>query len=87
MDELEQKLERCMTITKETIKKAEIDNEKGEKLIKFAKDYYKDAEHYRSKKPETALEAASYAHGFIDAGVILGHITIEDYELEKQVEE
>lgn len=75
------KLERCMEITKSCLEKAVTKNENGEELLRFAKDYYKDAEYYSSKDPETALEAVSYAHGFIDAGVLLGFIEIPDYHL------
>lgn len=81
MNDLEKKLETCMNITKECLDKVKVKNKKGEKLMKFTRDYYKDAKHYKEKNPETALEAVSYAHGILDAGVLLGHIEIPDYEL------
>ncbi len=86
MNELQEKLKTCMNITQESLDNAEVKNKKGEKLIKFARDYYKDAEYYKEKEPETALEAVSYAHGFLDSGVLLGHIKIPDYQLKKEVE-
>ena len=76
-----EKLERCMKITGNCLGKAVAKNKNGEELLRFARDYYKDAEYYSSKDPETALEAVSYAHGFIDAGVLLGLIEIPDYHL------
>lgn len=85
MKDLEKKLEQCIEITGKTLGKAKAKDKKGEKLIKFADDYYKDAEYYQKKEPETALEAVSYAHGFLDSGVLLGHIQIPDYELRKEV--
>lgn len=87
MDELHRKLERCMEITEKCINKAKINNEKGERLMEFAENYAEDAEHYKDEEPETALEAISYAHGFLDSGVILGHITIPDYQLEEKVKQ
>jgi len=83
MKTLEEKTKYCMSITKEALDKAVVVDEAGELLLKWAKDYYKDAEYYIEKDKATALEAVSYAHGFIDAGVLLGHLKIKNYHLEK----
>lgn len=78
------KLDYCMKITDECLRKAKIVDPKGEELLKFAKDYYKDAVYFSLKDKETALEAVAYAHGFIDAAVLLGLVEIKDYHLSKQ---
>ncbi len=81
------KLEKCMEITEKALKKSEPKDEKGEKLLKFVENYYKDAEHYKSKKDrETALEAVSYAHGILDAGVLTKHIKTPNYLLNPEEE-
>ena len=78
------KYEYCRGITADCLEKIEVLDEKGQILLKFAKDYYNDALHYKEQgDEETALEAVAYAHGFIDAGVLLGHFKIEGYHLEK----
>ncbi|MCI4348946.1 MAG: DUF357 domain-containing protein [Thermoplasmata archaeon] len=42
-------------------------------FLAMARAYLADAEHFRAKgDPERALAAASYAHGWLDAGVRLG---------------
>ncbi len=71
-----------MKITEKALKKSKPIDEKGEKLLKFVEDYYKDAQHYKSKgDKETALEAVSYAHGILDAGVLSKHIKTPNYLL------
>ncbi|MEM0372502.1 MAG: DUF357 domain-containing protein [archaeon] len=79
------KFDYCRKITEECIRKAEALDENGKTLLKWAKDYYNDAAYYSAKgDSETALEAVAYAHGFIDAGVLLGHLRIDNYHLEKK---
>ncbi|MBI4214890.1 DUF357 domain-containing protein [archaeon] len=78
------KLEYCLNATGECIKKIQLLSKKGEVLLKFAKDYYSDALHYAAKgDAETALEAAAYAHGFIDSLVLLGLAEIKGYHLKR----
>jgi hypothetical protein len=79
-----EKLEFCLKKTKECLEKAKMRDDSAAPLMQFARDYYNDALYYREKDPETALEAAAYAHGFIDAAVLLGLIEIPDYHLKKQ---
>jgi hypothetical protein len=74
------KLEYCLAMTGECLKKVKV-KKGGEILVKFAKDYYNDAVYYKEIDRETALEAVAYAHGFIDAGILLGLLDIRDYHL------
>ena len=81
-----EKYEYCLGITKDCIEKLEILDEKGKILLEWINNYYKDAEHYYTQGDEaTALEAIAYAHGFIDAGVLLGHFKIENYHLKEEL--
>ena len=75
------KLEFCLGETKKALSKLKLKDKKAEILIKFCKDYYNDALYYKDKDRETALGCAEYAHGFIDAGVLLGFIEIKGYHL------
>jgi len=74
------KLDCCLAITRECLEKLKV-KKGGEILAKFAKDYYNDALYYKETDPETALEAVSYAHGFIDAGILAGLLDIKEYHL------
>ncbi|MFZ1023938.1 MAG: DUF357 domain-containing protein [Thermoplasmata archaeon] len=45
----------------------------SEDFLQMARSYLSDAEHFRDQGDrERALAAASYAHGWLDAGVRLG---------------
>jgi len=45
----------------------------GDDFLSMARAYLADAEHFsREGDPDRALAAASYAHGWLDAGVRLG---------------
>ena len=78
------KLEFCISETDLCLRSLVVKDPRAEILIKFARDYFSDALHYRKKEVyDTALEATAYAHGFIDAGVLLGLIEIPGYHLEK----
>ena len=45
----------------------------SEDFLAMARAYLSDARHFQEKgDPERALAAASYAHGWLDAGVRLG---------------
>lgn len=79
-----EKLHYCMETTQSCLSKLKLKDAKGGILKKFAEDYYSDAVHYMDKDPETALEAVAYAHGFIDAGVLLGYFEIPGYHLDEQ---
>jgi hypothetical protein len=79
------KLEYCMKTTSDCLKKAKVKTEQGKELMKWANNYYNDAVHYSKSDPETALEAVSYAHGFIDSGVLLGHLEIEGYHISERL--
>ncbi len=77
------KLDYCLQKTRECLERAQMRDDSAAQLMQFARDYYKDALYYQRTDPETALEAVAYAHGFIDAAVLLGLIEIEGYHLEK----
>lgn len=82
-----QKLDFCLETTEKCLKDLRVLEERAHVLIKFAQDYYNDAVHYKEKNDfDTALEAAAYAHGFIDSAVLLGLVEIPDYHLKKQSE-
>ena len=84
MKTAKEKYEFCLKITKGCLDNVSVVDKEGETLIAWAKDYYTDAEYYSSQEDfVTALEAVAYAHGFIDAGVLLGHLKIKDYHLER----
>jgi hypothetical protein len=78
------KLEFCLRKTKECLDSLSVTDARAEPLLRFARDYYGDALHYRESDPETALEAVAYAHGFIDAAVLLGFAEIKGYHLQKE---
>ena len=76
------KLEFCLETTEKCLKDLRVIDERACELIKFAQDYYNDAVHYKEKGDmDTALEAVAYAHGFIDAAVLLGLVEISGYHL------
>lgn len=79
-----QKLGDCLGVTKKCLEKVKVKNKKGAILLKFAADYYEDAAYYEKRDPATALEAVAYAHGFIDAGVLLGLLEIRGHHLSKR---
>ncbi len=78
------KLEFCLNETKKALERIRVLDEKAEELLKFARDYYNDAVHYKEADPATSLEAVAYAHGFIDACVLLGLAEIPGYHLTKK---
>ncbi|MFH0986688.1 MAG: DUF357 domain-containing protein [Candidatus Micrarchaeota archaeon] len=86
MEKIDKKIRYCMKITGDCLGKAEALDKQGALLMNWAKSYFSDAEFYLEKKDkETALEAVAYAHGFIDSGVLLGHIKIKGYYLEREL--
>ena len=78
------KLDFCLKITGDCLARIKVFDARGEPLLKFAKDYFSDAGHYaRNGKKATALEAVAYAHGFIDALILLGFAEIPGYHLKR----
>ena len=76
------KLNFCLEKTGKCLDTLTVKDKRADALVKFAQDYYNDALHYKEKNDlETALEAVAYAHGFIDAAVLLGLVEIPDYHL------
>ncbi len=82
-EKIMKKLDFCLGATRECLKTLKILDSRAAALVRFAQDYYSDAVHYRRQGDmETALEAAAYAHGFIDAAVLLGMAEIQGYHLQ-----
>jgi hypothetical protein len=80
------KLDRALAVTKDCLERLEVKHANAEVLLKFARDYYADALHYKEKGDlETSLEAAAYAHGFIDSAVLLGLVKLDKYYLISEV--
>ena len=82
----EEKYEQCLCITSDALDQLEVTEKNclSDKYLDFARNYLNDAKHYAKKDDYvTALEAISYAHGFIDAGVLAGFFSIEGYHLKE----
>ncbi len=76
------KLDKYIEITKEALAKVKIIDEKGKELVKLAKCYFEDAEHFKEKKDlENAFAAVCYAHAMLDAGVRIGVLEGKDNKL------
>jgi len=86
MKSTKEKYEYCLKITESALSKVEVIKRKeADLLLKWVRDYKKDAEYYSEKMDfTTALEAIAYAHGFIDSAVLLGVVKIKDYHLQKE---
>lgn len=86
MKSTKEKYEYCLKITESALSKVEVIKRKeADLLLKWVRDYKKDAEYYSEKMDfATALEAIAYAHGFIDSAVLLGVVKIKDYHLQKE---
>jgi hypothetical protein len=78
---MNKKLDFCLKETKRCLGSAIARGPDARQLLKFARDYYEDARYYEKRDPETALEAVAYAHGFIDAALLLGLVEIKGYHL------
>ncbi|HEY6237564.1 MAG TPA: DUF357 domain-containing protein [Thermoplasmata archaeon] len=73
-------LEKYLALTDEALRRVKVAVPKrsfllgaSEDFLAMAHAYLSDARHFREQgDPERALAAASYAHGWIDAGVRLG---------------
>ncbi len=78
--ELEKRVKKYHSLTEKALAMASIkkglsiaDEGKARQLLKMAKDYFSDAEHFeRQGKLSLALAAFSYAHAWLDAGVRIG---------------
>ncbi|MBN1160235.1 MAG: DUF357 domain-containing protein [Candidatus Diapherotrites archaeon] len=75
-NELEERLEKYLKLTKKALEKVRIDattekkQAQAEDFLNMAKSYYSDALHFKDKgELVTALAAVSYAHAWLDAGV------------------
>jgi hypothetical protein len=79
-ENLKKKIEKYRNLTKEALEKAALQKHAtkkeammANKLLEMARAYFEDAKYFESKKMFlTALAAYSYAHAWLDAGVMLG---------------
>ena len=86
MEGVKERTERYIRITRRALQEVEIVPPEGtelrriaEKLLDTARRYLLDAEYYYSKgEYATALSSVSYAHAWIDAGVVIGVLKGED---------
>ncbi len=86
MEDVSQKAERYISITRRALEEVEVvPPEKSELrkiaefLVDMAQRYLSDAEYFLQKGDfATALASASYAHAWIDVGVVLGLLKGED---------
>lgn len=84
----EERLARYFKLTEEAYEKAKnspekikLDNSRG-KILDMVKRYIDDAHHFKEKGDiVTAFSALSYAHGFLDAGALLGIFDVHDSHL------
>ena len=80
MEGVKEKAERYISITERALREVEIIPPEGSKLreiaeflLDMARRYLSDARYFFGKGDyPTALAAASYAHAWIDVGVVLG---------------
>ncbi len=64
------KLDKYMEMTEKALAKVKVLDEKGKELVKLAKCYFADAQHFKDKGDlENAFAAVCYAHAMLDAGV------------------
>ncbi|MBI2672096.1 DUF357 domain-containing protein [Candidatus Woesearchaeota archaeon] len=84
----EERLEKYFELTEEAYKKAKDSKQKTnlgnarEKILDMVKRYIDDAHYFKNKNDiVTAFASLSYAHGFLDAGALLGIFDVRDSKL------
>ncbi len=87
-ESVRERAERYISITRRALSLVEVVPPPGselrktaELLVDMARRYLSDAEYYLDKDPATALAAASYAHAWLDVGVVIGILKGEDPKL------
>lgn len=86
-DEINERLGKYLTLTKEALKKASSSMNKNKEkeceiILDMAKRYYDDALYFKNNgKLLLALSAVSYAHGWLDCGSRLGFFEVKDNNL------
>ena len=89
MEGVEEKYERYRRMTRSALEKVEILPPKGsefyrigELLVDMARRYLRDGEYFAQKGDyATALASVSYAHAWLDVGVVMGILKGEDPKL------
>jgi|SRR3989344_6184991 len=84
----EERLKKYFELTEEAYEKAKSSKEKislnnsREKILDMVKRYIDDAHYFKNKGDiVTAFASLSYAHGFLDAGALLGIFDVRDSKL------
>ena len=84
----EERLRKYFSLTEEAFEKAKSSKEKikinksREKILDMVKRYIDDAHYFENKGDiVTAFASLSYAHGFLDAGAMLGIFDVKDSRL------
>ena len=86
----DKKLDKYFDVTSRALKKVKIDKEKkinwkesAEDFLDMAQRYFSDAQHFREKGDfVNAFACLNYAHGWLDAGAMLGLFDVDhDSEL------
>jgi hypothetical protein len=84
----DEKLDKYFSVTKEALKMAEESGVKintGDargKFLDMVTRYVKDAQHFRDKNDYiNAFAALNYAHGWLDAGAVLGIFDVHNSRL------
>ena len=89
--EMDNKLEKYFTLTKEALEKAERSTQTlnltkvkdaRTDFLDMAKRYFSDANHFNEKGDKVnAFAAVCYAHAFLDAGARIGLFDVKDSRL------
>ncbi len=82
MESVEEKWRRYVKITEEALRRVEVANPTGEKLLDMCKRYLSDSKYFAERGDyATALAAVSYAHAWIDVGTYIGLLKGDDHQL------
>lgn len=73
MENVEDKWRRYVGVTEEALRRVEVIDPRGEKLLEMCRRYLFDSKYFAGKGDfATALAAVSYAHAWIDVGTYIG---------------
>ena len=73
--------EEAWDVAKKTPENLDLDNAR-DRFLEMIENYVNDAKHFHSKKKTVdAFAALNYAHGWLDAGAILGLWDVDDNKL------
>ena len=73
MESVEEKWKRYVGVTEEALRRVEIGDPVGQKLLDMCRRYLEDSKYFAGAGDyATALAAVSYAHAWIDVGTYIG---------------